>query len=252
MSFFGLKDYNLEVLLGNRPGHAMGSIRGHDSILDTTRITVTPTSTTANINQSTIHATPATVDVASTSTNDDGGGSGLLTALLIGLDSSGDAQTEVITMDGQTAVTSANTYSAVNGIRGVSWGATTWNEGDIWVGTGSFSSGVPAVHMFAMGVRQNVGLTAYYTVPNAKRLVLRQLLFAVGTTNKDVEFFIEQSANGTNWFTEIELPFEPGELTSDIVGIPPFAAGTHIRLEAVSSASGTQATGVLGFELVDV
>ena len=251
MSYIANRDYNLEVLLGNVPGHAMGSIRGHDSVLDTTRVTLAPTTTTVDINQSTIHATPATVDVASTSTNDDAGGSGLLTVLLIGLDSSGDAQTETITMDGTTAVTSSNTYSAINGLRSISWGATTWNEGDIWVGTGTFTAGVPAVHMFAMGIRQNVGLTAYYTVPNAKRLVIRQLLFAVGTTNKDVEFFIEQSANGTNWFTEIELPFEPGELTSDVIGIAALPAGQHIRLEAISSASGTQATGVLGFELVD-
>jgi hypothetical protein len=251
MSYIGTKDYNLEVLRGNVAGSTMVSITGRDTALTTSRITVAPTSTTANIDQSGIHTTPATVDVASTSANDDAGGSGLLTLTLMGLDASGDAQTETITMDGQTEVTSSNTYSAVNGWRGLTWGATTWNEGTIWVGNGTFTAGVPATEYIAGEIRANRDHTAYYTVPTGKTLYLRQFTPGVATSNKDVEFFVEVSANGINWFTEQEFTMETFIFQGDVIAVPGIPAGWHVRIEALSSAAATDVTVILGCQLVD-
>ena len=112
MSFIGTKDYNLEVLKGNVPGSAVVIIIGHDDANPTTRTTYSPGlgAATGDINQSTIHVTPAVVSMASTNANDTSAGTGLRTVLLSGLDSNGNAQTETISLNGTTAVASVNTY----------------------------------------------------------------------------------------------------------------------------------------------
>lgn len=246
-----LQDYNLEVLRGNVPGHVMVSISGHDETLTTTRTTITPTITTANITQSAIAATPAKVKVASTDADDTSAGAGVRTLTLEGLDSSGDAQTETITMNGQTEVESTKLYSAILGWRALTWGATTYNEGTIWVGSGTFTSGVPAVQMFAGEIRENRGNTAYYVVPNGKTLYQRYITINVATTNKDCDFFIETSTNGLNWFTQPNYGMEPSEFQGKIIATPGLPAGSHLRVEGISSASGTDVIVILDCELID-
>ena len=139
MSYIGTKDYNLEVLRGNVAGHSMVSINCEIETLTTTRITISPNLTTELIDQSGLHATSATVDVASDDANDTSAGTGLRTLTLIGLDDSGVAQTETITTSGQTEVTSANTYSAIHGWRGLTYGSGNTSAGNIYIGNGTFT-----------------------------------------------------------------------------------------------------------------
>lgn len=242
-------DFNLEVLRGNVVGHSMVSILGHNDALDSTKTTIGPTLSTTNIDQS---ALSGTVDVASTDANDTSAGTGLRTVLLIGLDTSGDAQTETITMNGQTEVTSVNTYSAVNGMRAVTTGSGNMNAGTLWAGNGTFTSGVPATKYFSMDPLFNKALTAYYVVPSGKTLFLRQLTLTVATTNKDVEFFIEQSSDGSVWLAEAVFGLETGNFQGNILAVPGLVAGTHIRIEGESSAAGgVECTAILGCQLVD-
>ena len=252
MTYIANRDYNLEVLRGNVPGHSMVNIEGHDESLTTTRTTIHPTATTANIDQSVIAATPAVVGVASTdNAADTAGGTGALTVRVFGLDSSGDAQTNDVTLNGTTAVNTGSTFSAVNGLRTLTTGSSNSNTGTIWVGTGSFTAGVPAVKMFSMQGGFNVGHTAYYVVPTGKTLYLRELTLTLATTNKDVDFYIEESTNGILWFTEDVFGLEPGDVQIQIIAVPGVPAGSHIRVEAKSSASGTDVTAILECELVD-
>jgi hypothetical protein len=245
------RDFYLEVLKGTYSDHEMVSIIGHDSALTTTRTTIGPSITTANIDQSGLVTTPATVDVASTDANDDKDLTGLRTVRLFGLDANGVEQNEIITLEGQAEQTSANTYSAVTGLRGLSWGSTGYNEGVLWAGNGTFTAGVPTTKYFAMGIQQNKGLTAYYVVPKQKTLYLRQLTLNVATASKDVEFFLETSTNGSNWITEAVFGMEPGEFQGEIIAVPGIVPGTHIRVEAVSSASATNVIAIVGCILVD-
>lgn len=230
-------------------GHSMVSINGHDDTLDSTKTTIAPNLSTTNIDQS---ALSGTVDVASTDANDTSAGTGLRTALLIGLDTSGDAQTEVITMNGQTEVTSANTYSAVTGLRTITTGAGNVNAGVLWAGNGTFTAGVPTTRYFTMDALLNKALTAYYVVPTGKTLYLRQLTLTVATSNKDVEFFIEQSSDGSVWLTEAAFGLATGNFQGNIRAVPGIASGTHIRIEGQSSAAGgVECTAILGCQLVD-
>ncbi len=252
MTYIGSFDYNLDVLRGLVSGHAMVEIIGHDDSLSTTRVTLAPTLVTADIDQSGIHAVAATVDVASTDANDDVAGSGLLTLTLAGLDSSGNAQTETITLTGQTEVTSANTYTAIHGFRGLTAGSGKKNAGTIWIGNGTFTAGVPATKYDAGIIGHNKGSTAYYTVPTGKTLYLRQLIQTMVGSNKEAEVNIESSSDGIFWVTEIEFGIESGvDFVAPIISVPGIPAASSVRVTAKAAASGTELTVILGCELVD-
>lgn len=254
MAYSPFSDYNIEVRIGNIAGRAMVNISGHDEDLGTTRTTVAPTLDTTDLDQSVIDATPATVSVASTeNTQDvDTTGTGLRSLTLSGLDSSGNAQSETILMNGNTAVVSSNTYSAVTGWEGLTWGSTGANEGVIWVGTGTFTAGVPAVKLFSGDIGHNRGLTAYYVVPTAKTLYAQQIVVNATTAAAAIEIFVETSADGAIWFTEMILGFAAGGVvTSPIIGMAGIAAGTHVRLQGVASAAATDTTAILTGMLVD-
>lgn len=96
--------------------------------------------------------TAGTVDVRSTSTNDvDTTGTGARTVFLDGI-TTGDAQaTETISMNGTSAVTSANTYKYINSIRVVTSGSNGAPDGTIIVE----DTGVPANQYILLGIGQN-------------------------------------------------------------------------------------------------
>lgn len=244
------QDYNLAVLTNRVPGHRMISIIGHTTALTTTRTTVYPGGSMLNIDQSGLHASPSTVCIASESINDTAAGTGARSALLTGLDSAGKLQTETVSMNGQTETASVKTYSAVNGFSSGSWGSSTLNEGIMHIGNGPFTGGIPSVKYFSMDAETNKAHTAYFSVPSEKKLFIRQLILNVATTNKDVSFFVERSENGINWFTEFPLGMEPGEFQARIMDVRGFEESTHIRMEAKSSASGTDVTVAITGELM--
>ena len=245
-------DRNLEIRKGKVTGHAMVSILGHNDAQTTTRVTISPSMTTATIDQSSLDATPATVKVASTNANDTSAGTGLRTLTLKGLDTNGAAQSETITLNGQTEVTSSLTYSAVTGWKGLTAGSGGKNDGVVWVGTGTFTSGVPDTKFFSGDIGYNKGFTAYYVVPAGKTLHIFAFAATLASSNKAVEFFIDTSADGVFWLTRCVFAVESGAaIETYIYSMGSVPAGTHVRVEADSSASNTIVSVVLAGELVD-
>jgi hypothetical protein len=255
MTYLGTKDYNLEVLKGNVAGSSMISIRGHDpTVPNGGPFTLSPQFgvNAYDIDQSAIDATPAAVGVASTdNTNDNGGGTGALTVRITGLDASGNLQTADETLTGTTAVTTTETWSAVFSVVVLTTGSNNANTGTIYVGTGTFTAGVPAVRMLSMDIGHNISLSGYYVVPAAKTLYLRQFLATIASANKDVEVLIETSSDGAQWYTQGPFGLEAGDFATNIIGLPGFVAGTHIRLRASGGAASTIVTAIIAGELVD-
>ena len=255
MAYVGQKDYNLEVLRGNVPGHAMVNIRGHDNTVPNGGPFGLSQGFGAGgyvFDQSAISATPAVVGVASTdNTNDNVAGTGALTVRISGLDASGNAQSNDVTMTGTTAANTASTFSAVFQVMVLTTGSSNFNTGAIYVGTGTFTAGIPAVRMLSMTISFNISLSAYYVVPTGKTLYARQFISTVGSSNKDVQIFIVTSSDGIQMYKQIEFGLEGGELTTDIIGLPGFVAGTHISLLASGGAAGTDVTAIVAGELID-
>lgn len=244
-------DYYTRVRQGAIAGHSMVMIIGHDDAVTTTKTTVSPTLTTLNIDQSDLDATPATVDIASSNVNDTSAGTGLQTCRLSGLSSAGVAQSETISMNGQTEVASSNTYSAVCGLRGLTWGSGTVNAGEIWAGNGIFTAGVPATKYFTIEAGLNKGTTAYYVVPAGHTLYAEKISLLLGSSGKDLKFFIESSDEGVNFVTEDPFEIESGSVfPGDVIALPGFVAGTHVRIEAISSVSSTSVTVTLSCVLI--
>jgi len=249
------RDYTTEVILGNVAGRSRVSVRGHDpTVPNGGPFTLSPTFgvNAFTIDQSAISATPAVVGVASTdNTNDTGGGTGALTVRVFGLDASGDPATEDVTMTGTTAVNTVATFSAVHQLSVLTAGSNNANTGTIYCGTGVFTAGVPAVRMLSMGIGFNISLSGYFVVPNAKTLVLRQFIATIGTSNKDVEVFIETSSDGVLWYIQGPFGLEAGDFTTEIIALPTFVAGTHLRLSATGSVASTAVTAIIAGELID-
>jgi len=245
-------NYNLDVLRGKITGHSMVSIVCEIETLTTTRIVLSPTLTTTNIDQSGLHATAATVDVASDSAADDKDSTGLLTLRIFGLDANGVAQNEDITLEGQAEQTSANNYSAIHGWRGLTYGSGNTSAGNIFIGNGTFTSGVPDT-IYATGeTGHNRGATGYYTVPTGKKLYLRQFTMSMVGSNKEAKVHVETSANGINWITENEFGLESGgNFQGQIIAVPAIAGDTHIRITGLAGGAGTELVVIIGCELVD-
>lgn len=156
----GTADY-INVVRGNVPGASNTRRTGFNPGVGTSETTVWNETTTFVA----YPATAAVVTVSSSSANDTSAGTGARTVTLSGLDANYNVISEVITMNGQTAVTSVNLYLRLSPLTTLTAGSGGKNAGVIYAGTGSVSVGVPATIYSSMGVGYNESHQAFYTVP---------------------------------------------------------------------------------------
>ena len=187
MSYLGTKEWIMEVRFGNVPGYSVVNIQGEAPGLGTS---FQPIWGNSGAISTALIDTAAKVKVASTSANDTSAGTGARTVLLVGLNSSGAVATESVTLNGQTEVETAATWSAINSFAVVTIGSTGHNEGDLWVGSGTFTSGIPATKNHYMTATHNLSKTASYVVPASKELYLYLFTMMVGDTSKASDFHV--------------------------------------------------------------
>lgn len=127
--------------------------------------------------------------VSSTDADDTSAGTGARSVIINYLDESYDAQTEIVTMNGQTAVsTTATDIFRVNQIFVISAGDSEYNEGTIYVGTGTVTNGVPAVIHGTVQPTESQSFDGKYTVPNGKSCYLVEVqLQSPGAKNATFE-----------------------------------------------------------------
>ncbi len=118
-----------------------------------------------------------TVNVFSSSANDTSAGTGLRTLIISGLDANGAVQSETITLNGTSAVTSTGTYTRVNLAYGVTAGSGGVNAGTITVRHTTTTANVFTI----IPIGANRSQVCAYTVPLDKRAVLTGL--RCGVTN---------------------------------------------------------------------
>jgi hypothetical protein len=121
--------------------------------------------------------------VASSNAADAAGGTGARTVRVTGVNSAGTVISEVVTLNGQTAVamTAGNALLVVTGIEVVTFGSGGVNAGDIYVGTGTFASGVPAVKNGRIPPGYGVEVDGVYMVPAGKTLVIKDIFFSAAS-----------------------------------------------------------------------
>jgi len=121
---------------------------------------------------------PSIVKISSSSTADTSDGTGARTINISGLDENYNEISEDITLNGQTAVNSTNSYIRVFRAKVLTAGSGGANAGDIHIGTGAVSSGVPATSIAKISIGENQTLMAVWTVPAGYTGYLYQIEFS--------------------------------------------------------------------------
>lgn len=155
------EEFYLQVARGQVGGHRMVLRAGLNQDIDTG-------ADESLWDQGGLYVDPAAASVmkvSSSSTNDAAAGTGARTVLVQGLDANYVEIQEVVALNGQTAVNTVNSYLRVFGVTGLTAGSGGTNAGDLYMGTGTVTAGVPA-NVFSKapgGFGQSQG--AHWTVP---------------------------------------------------------------------------------------
>ena len=125
-----------------------------------------------------VYPAAATImQVSSSDVDDDLGGSGATTISILGMDANYNEQTEDVILDGQSQVPTAKAYLRVYRMKVLTAGASLWNEGTIYIGTGAPTTGKPSTVYGLIEPFQNQTLMALYTIPTGFRGYVVQTLF---------------------------------------------------------------------------
>lgn len=148
-------------------------------------------------------AAATVMKVSSTSASDTGNGTGAQTILVEGLDANYAEISEVVTLNGTTAVNTTNSYLRINNIELASAGSGATAAGTIYIGTGTVTGGVPATEYGRIVLGYNASTQAIYTVPAGYTAYVTSYTFTSGsaTANNICSGFFQHSENG---FSEIQ------------------------------------------------
>ena len=152
--------FGLQVARGQIQGHTNVLVFGYNPDIDTSEETVWPDGGTIP------HPTVASVlKISSSSANDTSAGTGARTVRIEGVDGDYNVVSETVTLNGQTAVNTTNSYLYVNSFYVLTTGSGEANDGNINAGTGTVTSGVPAVLYDIIATGYNNRTTGHYCVP---------------------------------------------------------------------------------------
>lgn len=150
-----------EIPRGLIVGMATKSMQGYNAAVGTTLEPLTVASAAAYP----IVNAAQTMTISSASANDTSAGTGARTVLVEGVGVNFASQSEVVTLNGQTAVSTVNTYLGINNVTVLTAGAGLVNAGAIYAGFGTVTAGVPASILTAIAVGDNKSQGCVYTVP---------------------------------------------------------------------------------------
>ena len=103
--------------------------------------------------------------VSSSSANDTAAGTGARTIFVQGLDGDYNEAEEIVTLNGQTAVNTTTSFLRVNRAYVLTAGSGGTAAGNIYVGVGTVTAGVPATIYAQITLGENQTLMGLWTVP---------------------------------------------------------------------------------------
>lgn len=123
--------------------------------------------------------------VSSSNANDTAAGTGARTVEIFGLDASYNEISETISLNGQTAVNTSQSYLRINRAIVRTAGSGGQNAGVIYAGTGTVTAGVPANIYTTIAAGDNQTLMALWTVPAGYTAYLHEVLVTVATVQNN-------------------------------------------------------------------
>lgn len=167
--------FNLQVSRGQIPWHQAITIFGYNGDVDTSIETIWPYGGLLQF-----PAAALQLKVSSDSANDTAAGTGARTVYLSGLDADHNTISETVTLNGQTAVLTTQSFLHINQAYVATAGSLNGAAGSIYFGTGVVTAGVPATVYDLIQYDYNTRVTGSYTVPAGYTAYLEQGLFSSG------------------------------------------------------------------------
>lgn len=121
--------------------------------------------------------------VSSSSANDADNGTGARTVVVAGLDANYNEISETVTLAGQTAVLTTNTFIRVFRAFVVTAGSGGTAAGTIYIGDGTVTAGVPATVYAEIALGDNQTTMAIWTVPAGFTFFVYRGLFSAASNN---------------------------------------------------------------------
>lgn len=185
--------FELQVARGQIQGHRNVTVFGFNPDVDTTQVSVWPLPSLITFPSIAIQMT-----VSSSSANDTSAGTGARTIVVQGLDADYNEVTETVTLNGQTAVTMTASLLRVNYAYVATAGSANSAAGDIYIGTGLVTAGVPATVYDIIKLDYNNTTTGSYTVPAGYTAYMSQGLFSTGQATGSTKVEGRLLTRGTN------------------------------------------------------
>jgi hypothetical protein len=175
-----VEPFNLQVARGQIPGHKLQFKFGHNLAVSNTKETIWAEGGLY------VYPTSATqMTVSSSSADDAAAGTGARTINIQGLDADYNEISEDIILNGQTPVTTVNSYLRINRGAVLTAGTGGKNAGIIRAGTGTVTSGVPAnVFLSIDGDGDNQTLMCLWTVPAGYTAFMVQTNISTGNASQ--------------------------------------------------------------------
>jgi hypothetical protein len=185
--------FELQVSRGQIQGHRNVTVFGFNPDVDQTQVSVWPLQSLI-----TFPASALQMKVSSTSANDTSAGTGARTVVVQGLDADYNEVTETVTLNGQTAVTMTASLLRVNYAYVATAGSGNSAAGDIYIGTGTVTAGVPATVYDVIKLDYNTTTTGSFTIPAGYTGYLTQGLFSTGQASGSTQVEGRLLTRGTN------------------------------------------------------
>ena len=192
------------------------------------------------------------LSVSSSSTDDTSAGTGARTVTLFGLDADYNEISETITLNGQTAVTTTNSYLRIFRMVVNSAGSGGENAGVIYAGTGTVTSGVPANKYATIAIGDNQTLMALWTVPANHTAYLLQTDVTVATTQNNKYCTASLVARPYGEVFQVKDRFVKAESQTTLTYSLPleFEEKTDIEYRAIGDSAGADIAISAAFEII--
>lgn len=178
--------------------------------------------------------------VSSSSTADTSAGTGARTVLISGLDGDYNEISETVTLNGQTAVNTTNSFLRVFRMVVKTAGTGAQNAGIIYAGTGTVTAGVPANVYGAIAIGDNQTLMAIWTVPAGYTAYLLQSNTTVATAQNNKYATITLVARPEGEVFQVKDKFVASEsINNQAYGLPiRFEEKTDLEARCIGDSVG--------------
>jgi hypothetical protein len=185
-------------------------------------------------------ASATVMKISSSSADDAAAGTGARTIAIFGLDADYNEINETVTLNGQTAVNTTNSFLRISRMYVVTAGSGATAAGVIYAGTGTVTSGVPATVYGMVALNANQTQMAFWTVPAGYTLYLTGVYYTSGNTNANAwtNFqLIQRPLGGVFRQQSSSRVAGNGDFVLDLHTPIAFSEKTDIEIRAVASTS---------------